>query len=85
MAAHVEQQGKLCYGLDLRHIDADKEKFTLKYLLDFYRKSDFKDTFFSRRTAAADQVRADRGRNQGFVEEGPGRLQEDAEKVPALY
>ena len=48
MAAHVEQQGKLCYGVDLRSIDADKEKFTLKYLIDFYRKSDFKETFFSR-------------------------------------
>ncbi len=48
MAAHVEQKGKVCYGLDLRHIDADREKFTLKYLIDFYRKSDFKETFFSR-------------------------------------
>lgn len=48
MAAHVEQQGKLCYGLDLRNVDAQAEKFTLKYLLDFYNKADFKDTFFSR-------------------------------------
>src|SRR5690606_3185195 len=48
MAAHVEQQGKICHGLDLRHIDADKEKFTLKYLIDFYRKADVKEKFFSR-------------------------------------
>ncbi|WP_257666784.1 exo-beta-N-acetylmuramidase NamZ family protein [Parapedobacter tibetensis] len=48
MAAHVEQQGNLCYGLDLRNVDAAKEKFTLKYLLDFYEKAPFKDKFFSR-------------------------------------
>ena len=48
MAKTVEQRGKLCYGLDLRHVDADKEKFTLKYIIDFYRKSDFKEKFFAR-------------------------------------
>jgi len=47
MAAHVEQQDKLCYGLDLRNVDA-AEKFTLKYLLDFYKKSKLKDKFFAR-------------------------------------
>lgn len=48
MAAHVEQQGKLCYGLDLRDLDPDSVQFTLKYLIDFYQKSDFKENFFSR-------------------------------------
>lgn len=48
MAAHVEQQGQLCYGIDLRNVNASEEKFTLKYLLDFYHKSDFKDSFISR-------------------------------------
>lgn len=48
MAAHVEQQGERCYGLDLRGIDAQKAKFTLTYLIDFYRKSAFKKNFFSR-------------------------------------
>src|SRR5690554_754810 len=47
MAAHVEQQGELCYGLDLRSVDAASEKFTLKYLLDFYKKSNMKDKFFA--------------------------------------
>lgn len=62
MAAHVEQQGNLCYGLDLREVEAASEKFTLKYLLDFYRKSDSKDSFFSRpeffdKLAGTDQLR----------------------------
>src|SRR5690554_2042525 len=48
MAAHVEQQGELCYGLDLRSVNAASEKFTLKYLLDFYKKSNMKDKFFAR-------------------------------------
>src|SRR3546814_8927114 len=48
MSAHVEQQGELCYGLDLRGVDAVSEKFTLKYLLDFYKKSGLKEKFFAR-------------------------------------
>ncbi|HUH20095.1 DUF1343 domain-containing protein [Albibacterium sp.] len=48
MAAHVEQQGELCYGLDLRGVEAASEKFTLKYLIDFYKKSKMKDKFFAR-------------------------------------
>jgi len=48
MAAHVEQQDKLCYGLDLRSLDAAAEKFTLNYLIDFYKKSNLKDKFFAR-------------------------------------
>lgn len=48
MAAHVEQQGNLCYGLDLRDIDPDEHRFTLKYLLDFYQKAPVKERFFSR-------------------------------------
>lgn len=62
MAAHVEQQGELCYGLDLREVDAENEKFTLKYLIDFYNKADFKDEFFARpeffdKLAGTDQLR----------------------------
>ena len=37
MAAHVEQQDNLCYGLDLRNVDPKEAKFTLKYILDFYK------------------------------------------------
>lgn len=62
MAAHVEQQGKLCYGLDLRQLDPDEQHFTLKYLLDFYQKSPFKERFFSRpeffdKLAGTDELR----------------------------
>ncbi len=48
MAAHVEQQGNLCYGVDLRNVNPEEAKFTLKYLLDFYNKCPFKDKFFAR-------------------------------------
>ncbi|QEC54150.1 DUF1343 domain-containing protein [Anseongella ginsenosidimutans] len=48
MAAHVEQQDKLCYGVDLRDLDPEKVTFTLKYVLDFYRKAPFKEKFISR-------------------------------------
>lgn len=50
MSAHVENQGKKCYGIDLRELNADSCKFTLKYLIDFYNQSKkIKGfTFFSR-------------------------------------
>ena len=62
MAAHVEQQGKECYGLDLRGLDPQAQTFTLKYLIDFYQKAPFKDTFFSRaeffdKLAGTDELR----------------------------
>jgi len=60
MAAHVEQQGKTCYGIDLRGLNPDEVKFTLKYVLDFYNK--MPDTFFARpeffdKLAGTDQLR----------------------------
>lgn len=62
MAAHVEQQGNECYGLDLRGLDPQAQTFTLKYLIDFYEKAPFKDTFFSRpeffdKLAGTDELR----------------------------
>lgn len=62
MAAHVEQQGNLCYGLDLRELDPQAQTFTLKYLIDFYEKAPFKDTFFARpeffdKLAGTDELR----------------------------
>lgn len=62
MAAHVEQQGKECYGLDFRGLDPQEQIFTLKYLIDFYEKAPFKDTFFSRpeffdKLAGTDELR----------------------------
>jgi uncharacterized protein YbbC (DUF1343 family) len=46
-AKNPPQKGKLCYGEDLSQIDARKQEFTLKYLIDFYQKSDNKAKFFS--------------------------------------
>lgn len=62
MAAHVEQQDNLCYGIDLRNVDAVNEKFTLKYLLDFYNKMPDKSKFFARpeffdKLAGTDELR----------------------------
>ncbi|MBX0289020.1 DUF1343 domain-containing protein [Hymenobacter sp. HSC-4F20] len=41
------QNGKLCYGEDLRQT-GNEVGFTLKYLLDFYRQSSDKATFFNK-------------------------------------
>src|SRR5690606_24829020 len=62
MAAHVEQQGNECYGLDLRGLEPHEQTFTLKYLIDFYEKAPFKDTFSSRpeffdKLAGTDELR----------------------------
>ncbi len=46
-AKNPPQKGKLCYGEDLSQIDARKQEFTLKYIIDFYQKSDNKAQFFS--------------------------------------
>lgn len=48
MALHVEGQGEVNYGVDLRDLDPDAQSFTLKYLLDFYNKTPDKSTFFAR-------------------------------------
>lgn len=46
MAKQPLQENTICYGIDLRE-GVDQEKFTLKYLLDFYRLSRDKSNFFS--------------------------------------
>ena len=46
-AKNPPQKGKLCYGEDLSQIDARKQAFTLKYVIDYYQKSDNKAKFFS--------------------------------------
>ncbi len=46
VSAHVTQQGKLCYGVDLRGLNPAEAKFTLKYVLDAYHK--VPNDFFSR-------------------------------------
>lgn len=62
MSKHVEGKGATNYGIDLRNLDPDNQKFTLKYLLDFYRKTPDKSTFFARpeffdKLAGTDQLR----------------------------
>jgi uncharacterized protein YbbC (DUF1343 family) len=47
MSLHVEGQHKVNYGVDLRALRPESQKFTLKYLLDFYNKSPNKAGFFS--------------------------------------
>ena len=46
MSVHVEQQGNLCYGADLRSLDPDSIRFSLKYILEYYSKAP--DKFFAR-------------------------------------
>lgn len=62
MVKHVEGKGQVMYGLDLRNIDADNQKFTLKYVLDFYNKMPDKSKFFTRasffdKLAGTDELR----------------------------
>ncbi|WP_426789879.1 exo-beta-N-acetylmuramidase NamZ family protein [Sphingobacterium sp. WOUb80] len=62
MTKHVEGKGTKNYGVDLRGLNADNQKFTLKYLLDFYQKTPDKSTFFARpeffdKLAGTDQLR----------------------------
>lgn len=70
MAIHIEQQGKLCYGLDLRELDPAKATFTLKYLLDAYNK--IPENFFTRPEFFDKLAGTDKLREQilaGFTEE----------------
>ena len=46
-AKNPPQKGKLCHGEDLSKIDARNQAFTLKYVIDYYKKSDNKAKFFS--------------------------------------
>ena len=62
MAKHVEGKGQTNYGLDLRGLDPDEQKFSLRYLLDFYQKMPDKKRFFTRpdffdQLAGTDQLR----------------------------
>ena len=62
MVKHVEGKGVTMYGQDLRGLDADKQQFTLKYVLDFYKKMPDKSKFFTRaeffdKLAGTDELR----------------------------
>ena len=45
MSKYPKHENKVCYGQDFREIEGDTN-FTLKYLIDFYKKSPDKETFF---------------------------------------
>jgi uncharacterized protein YbbC (DUF1343 family) len=45
MSNEPPQNGKLCYGLDLSHVEVPAH-IDLKYLLDFYQRYPHKDKFF---------------------------------------
>ncbi|MGJ1392565.1 exo-beta-N-acetylmuramidase NamZ family protein [Sphingobacterium spiritivorum] len=62
MVKHVEGKGVTNYGLDLRNLNADEQKFTLKYILHFYDKMPDKSQFFVRaeffdKLAGTDELR----------------------------
>lgn len=62
VAKHVEGKGIVNYALDLRNINPDEQKFTLKYVLDFYHKIPDKNKYFSRaeffdKLAGTDELR----------------------------
>jgi len=46
-AINPPNKGKMCYGLDLTKINAQKEGFTLKYVIEMYQKSPDKSKFFT--------------------------------------
>ncbi len=61
-AMNPPNEGKLCYGYDLRSVDARNMGFTLKYLIDFYNKALDKSKFylptmFIDRLCGTDQIR----------------------------
>ncbi len=46
-AVNPPQEGKKCYGLDLRGVDAHHLRLSLKYLIDLYGKASDKSKFFT--------------------------------------
>jgi len=62
MVKHVEGKGETMYGEDLRGLDPDEQKFTLKYVIDFYNAMPDKSKFFARpeffdKLAGTDELR----------------------------
>lgn len=59
-AKNPPYKGQICYGMDLRHINPKRVKFTLQPLLHMYRLAPKKDTFFTPffdKLAGSDQLR----------------------------
>lgn len=62
MSKHVEGKNEENYGLDLRDLVPENQKFTLKYILGFYDKMPNKEDFFARpeffdKLAGTDELR----------------------------
>lgn len=47
MAKKPDHEGVKCFGVDLRNLEAKDQKFTLKYLIEFYNKFSDKNEFFN--------------------------------------
>lgn len=47
MQANPVQEGKVCYGIDLRNANPDTIKFTLKYIIDFTHKFSSRDSLIT--------------------------------------
>jgi uncharacterized protein YbbC (DUF1343 family) len=61
-AVNPPNEGKLCYGYDLRNVDAKDLKFSYKYWIDFYNKAPDKKAFylptmFIDKLSGSDQIR----------------------------
>ncbi len=48
MQVNPIQEGKVCYGVDLRKLNPNEVKFSLKYVINFYNKFKNKDQFFDK-------------------------------------
>ncbi|WP_304517948.1 DUF1343 domain-containing protein [Cecembia rubra] len=85
MSKNPPQQGKLCYGEDLRNEPLDHQ-FTLKYLLKAYELSGKKEKFFNNffdKLAGTDELRKDilSGKSETAIRAG---WQKDLEAYMAL-
>jgi uncharacterized protein YbbC (DUF1343 family) len=81
-AMNPPNEGKLCYGYDLRDVDAKSLRFSYKYWIDFYHKAPDKSKFylptmFIDRLSGSDQIRK-------MIEEGKTEEQIKAWYKPEL-
>ncbi|MNK12489.1 hypothetical protein D3C87_305520 [compost metagenome] len=85
MSKHVEGKGTKNYGVDLRGLNADNQKFTLKYLLDFYQKTPDKSTFFARPEFFDKLAGTDQLRKQILAGESEGQIRASWEADLKIY
>jgi uncharacterized protein YbbC (DUF1343 family) len=59
MAKHPKLENQLCYGVDFRNVEIP-DRLNLSYVINFYKKWDGEDTFFTKyfnTLAGTDQLR----------------------------